>query len=52
MFVTPSLASVTSAVIFPVSGVAKVPYTLSIAKDSKVPIVDGDSIDNFKFNSF
>ena len=37
MFVTPNLAFVTSAVIFPVSGVTKVPYTLSVEKDITVP---------------
>ena len=51
MLVTPSLALVISAVIFPVSGVARVPYTLSVEKDIAVPVVDGDSIDNFKFKS-
>ena len=51
IFVTPNLALVTSAVIFPVSGIVKVPYTLSVEKDITVPVVDGDSIDNFKFNA-
>jgi hypothetical protein len=40
MFVTPNLAFVISAVIFPVSGVVRVPYTLSTRKDTKVPVVD------------
>lgn len=40
MFVNSNLVFVTSAVIFPVSGVFKVPYTLSVEKDITVPVVD------------